>query len=89
MQIILSTVPPFNFTEEREAYWRTVNQTILTNPPAGVNRVFDIAAVLAVPAPDDHRIRPEYMSNTDDPHPNGTAGKAVAEAFLAWYATTV
>lgn len=84
-EIILSTVPPFNFAEERESYWRTVNQTILTNPPAGVNRVFDIAAVLSEPAPAEHRIRPEYMSNEFDPHPNGAAGKAVAEAFLEWY----
>ncbi|QSF45719.1 SGNH/GDSL hydrolase family protein [Paenibacillus tianjinensis] len=83
--IILSTVPPFNFTEERETYWRIVNDTILTNPPAGVDRVFDIAAVLSEPAPADHRIKPEYMSNEFDPHPNGNAGKAVAEAFLAWY----
>ncbi|WP_310831490.1 SGNH/GDSL hydrolase family protein [Paenibacillus pedocola] len=84
-EIILSTVPPFNFEEEREVSWRKVNETILTNPPAGVNRVFDIAAVLSVPAPADHRIKPEYMSNEFDPHPNGNAGKAVAEAFLAWY----
>jgi lysophospholipase L1-like esterase len=84
-EIILSTVPPFNFEAEREAYWRKVNQTILTNPPAGVNRVFDIAAVLSVPSPLEHRIRPEYMSDKFDPHPNGAAGKAVADAFLAWY----
>lgn len=84
-EIILSAVPPFNFEAEREAFWRKVNETIRTNPPAGVNRVFDIAAVLSVPAPADHRIRPEYMSNEFDPHPNGTAGKAVADAFLAWY----
>lgn len=85
VKIMLSTVPPFNFEGARETAWRTVNETILANPPAGVNRVFDIAAVLSVPAPADHRIRPEYMSNEFDPHPNGNAGKAVADAFLAWY----
>ncbi|AIQ39387.1 SGNH/GDSL hydrolase family protein [Paenibacillus sp. FSL R5-0912] len=84
--VILSTVPPFNFEGDRETAWRSVNESILTNPPAGVNRVFDIAAVLSVPAPADHRIKPEYMSDEFDPHPNGHAGKAVAEAFLAWYA---
>ncbi|WP_342424407.1 GDSL-type esterase/lipase family protein [Paenibacillus sp. FSL E2-0178] len=83
--VILSTVPPFNFEGEREVYWRKVNETILANPPAGVDRVFDIAAVLSVPAPADHRIRPEYMSDEFDPHPNGNAGKAVADAFLEWY----
>ncbi|AIQ72547.1 GDSL-type esterase/lipase family protein [Paenibacillus sp. FSL R5-0636] len=83
--IILSTVPPFNFQEAREETWRRVNHEILTNPPAGVDRVFDIASLLSLPAPDDHRIRPEYMSGQDDPHPNGIAGKTVADAFLNWY----
>ncbi|MNI40954.1 hypothetical protein D3C73_951920 [compost metagenome] len=87
--IILGTVPPFNFEGEREEAWRRVNAQILTAPPAGVNRVFNIAAVLSMPAPLDHRVRAEYMSNTDDPHPNGTAGKAVADAFLEWYGETV
>ena len=83
--IILSTVPPFNFQVEREETWRRVNREILFNPPAGVSRVFDIASLLSLPAPSDHRIRPEYMSNKDDPHPNGIAGKTVADAFLNWY----
>ncbi|WP_019913426.1 SGNH/GDSL hydrolase family protein [Paenibacillus sp. HW567] len=85
INVILSTVPTFNFQDEREAAWRSVNKQILTAPPAGVNRVFDIAAVLSMPAPADHRVRAEYMSNSEDPHPNGTAGRAVADAFLAWY----
>ncbi|WP_449599443.1 SGNH/GDSL hydrolase family protein [Paenibacillus sp. Marseille-Q9583] len=80
--IILSTVPPFNFQGEREETWRKVNREILSNPPIGVSRVFDIASLLSLPAPDDHRIRPEFMSGTDDPHPNGIAGKTVADAFL-------
>jgi len=83
--IILGTVPPFNFEGAREQAWRRVNAEIRSNPPAGADRVFDIAAVLSMPAPDDHRIRAEYMSGSDDPHPNGTAGQAVAEAFLKWY----
>jgi lysophospholipase L1-like esterase len=80
--IILGTVPPFNFQGEREETWRKVNQEILFNPPIGVSRVFDIASLLSLPAPDDHRIRPEFMSGTDDPHPNGIAGKTVADAFV-------
>ncbi|MFC6653252.1 SGNH/GDSL hydrolase family protein [Paenibacillus rhizoplanae] len=83
--VILSTVPPFNFEGERETHWRKVNECIRTSPPAGVDRVFDIAALLSVAAPADHRIKPEYMSDEFDPHPNGAAGKAVAAAFLAWY----
>ncbi|WP_238652615.1 SGNH/GDSL hydrolase family protein [Paenibacillus piscarius] len=83
--VTLSTVPPFNFADEWETHWRKVNDCIRTSPPAGVDRVFDMAAVLSVPTPADHRIKPEYMSDEFDPHPNGTAGKAVADAFLAWY----
>lgn len=85
VDIILFTVPPFNFSGNRESVWRRVNETIRTAPPAGVTRVFDIAAVLSQPAPQEHRLKPEYMSNTDDPHPNGLAGQAVSEAFLRWY----
>lgn len=85
VDIILFTVPTFNFSEKREQEWRKVNETIRTAPPEGVSRVFDIAAILSQPAPLDHRLRPEYMSSKDDPHPNGLAGKAVSEAFLNWY----
>lgn len=83
--VILGTVPPFNFTGERERYWRQVNEAILNAAPEGTDRVFDIAAVLSMPGADNHRIKPEYMSSADDPHPNGEAGRAVAEAFLEWY----
>lgn len=85
VDIILFTVPTFNFSENRELEWRKVNEAIRTSPPEGVSRVFDIAAVLSQPAPSDHRLHPEYMSSKDDPHPNGLAGKAVSEAFLNWY----
>ncbi|WP_235775204.1 MULTISPECIES: SGNH/GDSL hydrolase family protein [Paenibacillus] len=84
-RIILGTVPPFNFTGEREAYYREVNRIIRETPPEGADRIFDIAAVLAMPAPEENRIRPGYMSGKDDPHPNGLAGAAVAQAFLDWY----
>ncbi|MNL65341.1 hypothetical protein D3C87_1896630 [compost metagenome] len=48
--------------------------------------VYDIASVLSQPEPQEHRIKPEYMSGADDPHPNGLAGAAVARDFLKWYA---
>ncbi|MFD2699755.1 SGNH/GDSL hydrolase family protein [Paenibacillus shunpengii] len=84
-QIILFTVPPFNFVEQREEIWRTVNETLRTRPPEGVDYVFDIAEVLSCAAPDEHRIQQKYMSNEFDPHPNGEAGKQVADAFLKWF----
>ncbi|WP_178024005.1 GDSL-type esterase/lipase family protein [uncultured Paenibacillus sp.] len=84
-EIILFTVPPFNFSEEREQVWRRVNDHIRSASLPGVDRVFDMAALLSQPQPDEHRLRPEYMSPGDDPHPNGVAGKVIADAFLAWY----
>ena len=45
VRVILFTVPPFNFAEEREKVWRTVNETIRTCPPEGTDIVFDIAEV--------------------------------------------
>lgn len=84
-RIILFTVAPFNFTEDREEVWRTVNEVIRTRPPEGVDAVFDIAEILSCPAPEEHRIEPKYMSSSDDPHPNGLAGAVVAEAFLKWF----
>lgn len=85
IHIILCTVPPFNFTEAAEKAWREVNEQIRMNPPYAVDRVFDIAEVLSLEAPNDHVVNPEYMSSIYDPHPNGVAGKAVSEAFLKWY----
>lgn len=84
-EIILFTVPPFNFSEEREQVWRRVNDHIRSASLPGVDRVFDMAVHLSQPAPQDHRLRPEFMSSEYDPHPNGAAGKVVADAFLAWY----
>lgn len=88
VDIVMFTVPPFNFSGDREGIWRQVNETLRLSPPDGVDRVFDIATALSQPAPHDHCLRPEFMSPGNDPHPNGLAGQAVAEAFLTWYETT-
>lgn len=76
--IILMTVPPFNFTGNQEKNWRRINQLIRTGPPSGVDRVFDIAAVLSRPAPDEQISR-------FDPHPDGQGGAEIADAYLKWY----
>lgn len=85
IKITMFTVPTFNFTEAREVVWRKVNEKIRECPPAGVDQVFDIAKVLSQPAPQDHLQHPHFMSSEFDPHPNGIAGKAIADAFLQWY----
>jgi hypothetical protein len=85
VRIILFTVPTFNFTDMQEQHWRKVNETIRSGKISGVEQVFDMAAVLSQPAPQDHLLKPEYMSDEFDPHPNGIAGAAIATAFLDWY----
>lgn len=85
MEIILCTVPPFNFTGDQECAWREINTYIRNESIMGVDRVFDIAEVLSQDGPNDHLVKSEYMSSTYDPHPNGTAGKDVSEVFLEWY----
>ncbi|KRF41898.1 SGNH/GDSL hydrolase family protein [Paenibacillus sp. Soil787] len=85
MSVILCTVPTFNFSGSQELAWRQVNQAIRSHDIAGVDRVFDIAKVLSQAAPCDNLLMPEYMSEGDDPHPNGKASSAIAAAFLSWY----
>jgi lysophospholipase L1-like esterase len=85
MQVYLCTVPTFNFTGAQETAWRQVNEAIRGEGFHGVDRVFDIAAVLSQEAPNDNLMRPEYMSDSADAHPNGHAGEAIAAAFLEWY----
>jgi lysophospholipase L1-like esterase len=86
-QVILCTVPTFNFTGDQELIWRQVNQAIRSGAIAGADRVFDLAQVLSQAAPDDNLLKPEYMSPGSDPHPNGAAGSVIAAAFLTWYGT--
>lgn len=85
VEIILFTVPPFNFKDEREQHWRKVNETLRGTALPGVDHVFDMAALLSKPEPEAHLERLEFMSSVDDPHPNGHAGQVVSDAFLAWY----
>jgi len=85
LRIILCTVPPFDFVDEREVTWRDVNAFIMSDSLSKVDRIFDIAAVLSQKAPKDNMGKEKYHSNFDDPHPNGIAGTEVADAFIKWY----
>jgi lysophospholipase L1-like esterase len=88
LAIWLCTLPAFNFSGEQEIVWRTVNEWIrncAATSAEAVSGIFDIASVIGQAVPNDQLLRPEFMSPYDDPHPNGDAGTAVAEAFLAWY----
>jgi lysophospholipase L1-like esterase len=83
-RVILFTVPTFNLTGQAYTTWAAVNDAIRTAPPAGADLVFDIAAVQSQPAPNDGKVKPEYMTG-GDAHPNNVASAAIASAFLAWY----
>lgn len=83
--VILCTIPTFDFIGAQEIVWRSVNDAIKANSFKGVDRIFDIAAILSQATPKDNLEKEEYHSNFDDPHPNGIAGAAVAKAFLEWY----
>lgn len=85
LAIWLCTLPAFNFEGEHELVWRTVNDWIRGGSAVGAAGIFDIAKVLGQAAPNDQLLQSAYMSPHNDPHPNGLAGTAVAEAFLAWY----
>jgi hypothetical protein len=82
---ILFTIPTFNFTGTALTNWRAANTAIRTSPPAGTDRVFDMAAVESRPAPNDGMLKTQYMSG--DAHPNDLAGTDIANAFLSWYRT--
>lgn len=82
VKIMLCTVPPFNFIEEREQIWRKVNAEISGLSLTGVDAVFDMTKVLSRPAPYEHLLQEQFMSSEFDPHPNGHAGTVIAEAFM-------
>ncbi len=83
--ITLFTVPPFNYEGSQAQTWHRMNEWIRRHEVEGVDRYFDFAAVLSQPFPKENIIRTEYMSSKSDAHPNGLAGTALAESFLAWY----
>ncbi len=83
-KVILFTVPTFGFTGSRLEDWRTINAAIKTKPPTGVNRVFDVAAVLSKPPPADNELKDAYH-NGSNMHPNDAGSSAIAAAFLSWF----
>jgi lysophospholipase L1-like esterase len=83
IRTILFTVPTFNLSGQAYTTWKAVNDSIRSQPVPGADRVFDIAAVLSQPVPNDGLVQPAFING--DPHPNDVAGTAIANAFLAWY----
>lgn len=74
-KVILFTVPPFDMEGEAEERWRKVNAAIRNDLWKEADGIFDIAAVLGQPKPNDNRCI--YGG-----HPNAEGCKAVADAYL-------
>jgi lysophospholipase L1-like esterase len=85
---ILFTVPPYNYGADQLTYWRTINSAIRSQSIAGTDRVFDFAAILSQPAPNEGNVQTRYLSPSAPPHPNDAAGTDIASAFLSWYAAS-
>lgn len=74
-RVILLTVPPFDLEGEEKRQWQTVNGIIRETLRKEADGLFDIAAVLGLPAPNENRCI--YGG-----HPNAEGCKAVADAYL-------
>ena len=80
LSIILFTLPPLHDKTDRLPVWEAVNRRIRSGEIPGVDRTFDIAAVLSCPPPH------AYLSKFGDLHPDDRGSAAVADAFLRWSA---
>lgn len=74
-KVILLTLPPFNLEGEEKRHWQAVNRTIRSKAWKEVDGIFDIAAVLGQPAPNENLCI--YGG-----HPDAVGCKAVADAYL-------
>ena len=74
-RVILFTVPPFDFTDERKDRWYAVNAAVRSDLACEADVLFDFAAVLGRPAPNEHL-------SVYGGHPNAEGCAAAAKAFL-------
>ena len=74
-RVILLTLPPFDLEGKQLLYWQTVNSVIRESLWQEADAIFDIAAVLGQPAPNQHRCI--YGG-----HPNAEGCQTVADAYL-------
>lgn len=74
-EVILLTLPPFDLEGQERERWQTVNTAIRNSLWKEADGIFDIAAVLGRPAPNEHLCI--YGG-----HPNAQGCKAVADAYL-------
>lgn len=74
-RVILLTLPPFDLEGEPLQHWQSVNDTIRESLWQTADGLFDIAAVLGQPVPNQHRC--VYGG-----HPDAEGCQAVADVYL-------
>ena len=74
--VILLTVPPFDWDGSKKIYWYRINDAIRAGAVAGIDGLFDFAAVVGQPAPNAHLAK--YGG-----HPDAAGCQAVADAYWA------
>ncbi len=74
-RVILFTVPPFDFTGVAGERWYAVNRAVRGSIAKEADALFDFAAVLGRPAPDEHL-------SVWGGHPNAEGCAAAARAYL-------
>lgn len=74
-RVILLTLPPFDLEGEQKLQWQRANRVIREELRKQADGLFDIAAVLGQPVPNEHR-------SLYGGHPNAEGCQAVADAYL-------
>ena len=74
-RVILFTVPPFDFTGIARDRWYAVNRAVRESIAKDADALFDFAAVLGKPAPDEHL-------SVYGGHPNTEGCAVLAKAYL-------
>lgn len=74
-EVVLLTVPPFDIQGIAQKYWYDVNAAIRGELGMEADKIFDFAAVVGKPAPEEHMAK--YC-----PHPNAEGCALTAKAYL-------
>ena len=75
VKVVLFTVPAFDYVDQKEIYWREVNESIRSAGHLGADALFDMAAMVGQAAPNENR---SFFGG----HPDGRGGAAVAGEYL-------
>ena len=75
-RVILFTVPPFDFGGDAKTWWYEINRYLRETLSKEADALFDFAAVLGKPAPDEHL-------SVYGGHPNAEGCAVAAKAYLA------